>query len=122
MWVFCFVREPLCAGACACAGRALDEAADLNAFFNAGNQRMLARTASFCHGRAGHYDMCVSTILLLCAASRRQVAARPGSHLPQPRFKTRLLADPGTPGISPSGAVPCTRKCRMAPHCACCVP
>lgn len=38
-------------------GRALDEAADLNAFFNAGEQRMLARTASFCHGRSGHYDM-----------------------------------------------------------------
>ena len=38
-------------------GRALDEAADLNAFFNAGDGRMLARTASFCHGRAGHFDM-----------------------------------------------------------------
>jgi alpha-L-arabinofuranosidase len=38
-------------------GRALDEAADLNAFFNAGEARMLARTASFCTGRAGHYDM-----------------------------------------------------------------
>jgi len=37
-------------------GRALDEAADLNAFFTAGNSRMLARTASFCHGRAGHFD------------------------------------------------------------------
>ena len=32
-------------------GRALDEAADLNKFFNAGERRMLARTASFCHGR-----------------------------------------------------------------------
>jgi len=38
-------------------GRALAEAADLNDFFNAGEKRMLARTASFCHGRAGHYDM-----------------------------------------------------------------
>jgi len=38
-------------------GRALDEAADLNDFFNAGEKRMLARTASFCHGRAGHFDM-----------------------------------------------------------------
>lgn len=38
-------------------GRALAEAQDLNDFFNAGNQRMLARTASFCHGRAGHFDM-----------------------------------------------------------------
>ena len=38
-------------------GRALDEAADLGAFFNAGDPRMLARTASFCHGRAGHFDM-----------------------------------------------------------------
>ena len=38
-------------------GRALDEAADLNDFFNAGNPRVLARTASFCHGRAGHFDM-----------------------------------------------------------------
>jgi alpha-L-arabinofuranosidase len=37
-------------------GRALDEAEDLNTFFNAGEKRMLARTASFCHGRAGHYD------------------------------------------------------------------
>ena len=37
-------------------GRALDEAADLNAFFNAGNRRLLARTASFCHGRSGHFD------------------------------------------------------------------
>jgi hypothetical protein len=35
----------------------LDEAVDLNSFFNAGNKRVLARTASFCHGRAGHYDM-----------------------------------------------------------------
>ena len=38
-------------------GRALAEAADLNDFFNAGNNRVLARTASFCHGRAGHFDM-----------------------------------------------------------------
>jgi len=38
-------------------GRALAEAADLNAFFSAGEQRVLARTASFCHGRAGHFDM-----------------------------------------------------------------
>jgi len=37
--------------------RALNEASDLNDFFNAGNPRMLARTASFCHGRSGHYDM-----------------------------------------------------------------
>lgn len=37
-------------------GRALDEAADLNKFFNKGDPRMLARTASFCHGRAGHFD------------------------------------------------------------------
>ena len=37
--------------------RALAEASDLNDFFNAGNPRVLARTASFCHGRAGHYDM-----------------------------------------------------------------
>ena len=39
------------------AARSLDEAADLNDFFNAGDPRMLARTASFCHGRAGHFDM-----------------------------------------------------------------
>ena len=38
-------------------GRALAEAADLNAFFDAGEARVLARTASFCAGRAGHYDM-----------------------------------------------------------------
>lgn len=35
----------------------IPQAADLNDFFNAGNPRMLARTASFCHGRAGHFDM-----------------------------------------------------------------
>eukprot|EP00048_Salpingoeca_helianthica_P022073 m.16259 g.16259 ORF g.16259 m.16259 type:complete len:806 (-) comp6848_c0_seq2:62-2479(-) len=36
--------------------RALDEAADLNIFFNTNEPRMRARTASFCTERSGHFD------------------------------------------------------------------
>jgi hypothetical protein len=36
--------------------RALTEAQDLNDFFNAGNPRFHARTASFCTERSGHFD------------------------------------------------------------------
>ena len=36
--------------------RALQEAQDLNQFFNVYQPRMKARTASFCMERAGHFD------------------------------------------------------------------
>ena len=54
-------------------GRALAEAADLNDFFNAGNTRVLARTASFCHGRAGHFDMFDQAISFFLPVSKPPV-------------------------------------------------
>lgn len=82
-------------------GRALAEAADLNAFLNAGERRVLARTASFCHGRSGHFDMFDQAIAFFLP---NMTWLQPPGHVHamvtaswQPRVIAASVAPPATP-------------------------